>query len=347
MRLRFYVPCLNAPRWLTRLALFTALPCGVLALASVVVHADAVRVPHVFQEGDLASAAAINENFKALVDTINTIAATTPECPVGYKRDTSTSGIVCKKGLDEVVRVKSGGAAFWIDRYEASIWSAPDGSGVQHGAASDDFPASFPKNGQVGPDSWLYAQSRPGVVPTAYVTWFQANVACRASGKQLPSLDRWLAAASGTSDPGADGGTGSSCVTSGGSVRATGLGATGCQSSAGAQDMIGNLAEWTAEWYAGLRTTAPDGGAGDAGSAAGDAGTWRDTAGGNYGGDGLFSVTSRTQAGNLGWTPGLPSAALRGGSFNDGIAAGVYAFSLSSSPSDWGPAIGFRCVVPR
>ncbi len=113
--------------------------------------------------------------------------------------------------------------------------------------------------------------------------------------------------------------------------------------------MIGNLAEWTAEWYAGLRTTVPDAGttAEDAGSAAGEAGTWTDTAGGNYGGDGLFNVTSHAQAGNLGSTQGLPAAAQRGGSFNDGAHAGVYAFSLNSSPSDWGPAIGFRCMVPR
>lgn len=57
----------------------------------------------------------------------------TPDCPVGYERD-AIERFVCRKPIetsatrsggyfDRVVRVGEGHSAFWIDRYEATIWS--------------------------------------------------------------------------------------------------------------------------------------------------------------------------------------------------------------------------------
>src|SRR5262249_12706208 len=57
-----------------------------------------------------------------------------PDCPLGYDHDvTIAQYLVCRRGFDEVVRVGTGATAFWADRYEASVWSNPDGSGTQYG----------------------------------------------------------------------------------------------------------------------------------------------------------------------------------------------------------------------
>ncbi len=75
------------------------------------------------------------------------------DCPAGYARDTAAtpaSALVCARTVmlggvpvqDEVVKVGTGASAFWVDRYEASIWSKPYGSG-------DAFSAyPIPPNGQ-------------------------------------------------------------------------------------------------------------------------------------------------------------------------------------------------------
>jgi hypothetical protein len=244
-----------------------------------------------------------------------------PDCPAGYRRDAAEMNIVlCKKGVDEVVKVGSGAAAFWIDRYEASVWQNPDGSGQQYGLMLGDYPATFPRNGQ-----WktpLYAVSKAGIMPSSSITWFQSNEACRASGKRLPHGDEWLAAARGTA---ADGG----CLTSGGSVRPTGQGAR-CVSEWGAQDMIGNLWEQTAEWFAGVGQL--------------------DTSATPWGteiapGDKTFNIMSKAYGPDGGAVAGLPSIGLRGGDTVQG-GAGVFAINLNVSPVHRFTNHGFRCVIP-
>jgi hypothetical protein len=89
--------------------------------------------------------------------------------------------------VDEVVKVGFGASAFWIDRYEASIYQNPDGTGTQYGAASQDYPSTFPINGQGAVANLLYAQSVAGRTPSTFLSWFQAARACRASGKRLPT----------------------------------------------------------------------------------------------------------------------------------------------------------------
>ena len=180
----------------------------------------------------------------------------TSDCPVGYTltSDPAFTGDMrlCQRHrtdgtvYDEVVRVGVGASAFWIDRYEASVWQNADGTGSRYGAASTaDYPPSFPPNGQA--TILVYALSRTGVAPSGNITWFQAEVACRATGKRLPTSPEWMAAGRGTVDPGAWPGSGGQCLTMASSQRITGMG-TLCQSVWGAQDQIGNMHEMVSDW---------------------------------------------------------------------------------------------------
>jgi formylglycine-generating enzyme required for sulfatase activity len=255
-----------------------------------------------------------------------------PECPVGYERDASAAGItLCKKGVDEIVRIGTGGSSFWIDRYESSIWERPDGTGIQYSAGT--YPSSFPENGQGANDLLVYAISRAKVRPSLGATWFQANRACRASGKRLPNGDEWIEAATGTPDPGAGNGTGGACLTAGNGVRLTGDGLA-CVSNWGAQDMIGNAWEMTAEWFATV-------GFSDAGYDLNTRKTWPQ----NYNGDGTIGIVSLSDPGPK---VGLPVVAGRGGAWWDKEWAGVFALSTQLSPTATEPSGGgFRCVTPR
>jgi formylglycine-generating enzyme required for sulfatase activity len=94
----------------------------------------------------------------------------------------------------------------------------------------------------------IYAVSLPGVLPSVNITWFQAEEACANAGKRLPTSAEWQVAANGTPDPGPDNGT-TDCNTVANDGLPTLTGArTSCVSARGAFDMVGNLAEWVADW---------------------------------------------------------------------------------------------------
>ena len=59
-------------------------------------------------------------------------------------------------------------------------------------------------------------------------------------------ISEWQVAANGTPDPGPDNGT-TDCNTAGEGPSLTGT-RSGCVSARGAFDMLGNLAEWVADW---------------------------------------------------------------------------------------------------
>jgi hypothetical protein len=122
-----------------------------------------------------------------------------------------------------------------IDKYEVSVWSSPTG-GTQYGATADDYPCN--DNGQNCTN--IYARSVPGVTPSRFITWFQAQQALANSGKRLPTNAEWQQAVAGTPDS-------TACNVSTGSVANTGANA-GCVSRFGAFDMVGNLNEWVADW---------------------------------------------------------------------------------------------------
>lgn len=278
----------------------------------------------------------------------------TPDCPVGYEVTARSGFVRCQRTItfpdgnsttDEVTRVGVGPTAFWIDRYEASVfhWTG----GIQRGVARSDGTGaddihhtgsrgepSVGRNGQRPTgvrrgQPILIAVSRASF-PTVNITWFQAMEACAGAGKKLPDQQQWLLAASGTVD------STESCFV-GAPGRRAAHPVSGCVSEWGVHDMIGNAAEWTAEWYAGVGN----------GTVANDRNNWPP----EYGGDRVINVQSRVFRG-LGSTStelvdGLPSAAFRGGENSDGVNAGVFQLGLNFAPSLWHPSLGFRCVIPR
>ncbi len=254
----------------------------------------------------------------------------TPECPAGYTRDVSvTRWIVCQRSradgsvADDVVRVGVGPSAFWIDRYEAIVYASTDGTGVMY--VNGDWPAEFASNGQSALE--LYALSRIDGIPTRQITWFQAQRACRASGKRLPTGEEWLAAARGTPD------TAASCFVSGSDTTLARVGAhPDCVSRWGAQDMVGNVWELTADWAAGPRVIRDD-----------PASTRHWPTG--YGDDLSENIAGFVNTGVV--TPGIPAVVIRGGSAGSGTGAGVFALSVGFAPTAAYSALGFRCVIPR
>jgi formylglycine-generating enzyme required for sulfatase activity len=239
---------------------------------------------------------------------------------------------------------------FWIDRYESAVVSADyfnggrcDGAGTIYGGATavDDYPSTFPDNGQF--TAPVYACSVSGEVPSRWVTWFQAQQACLLAGKRLCSNEEWQAAVAGTNDPGAFGSAGGACHTIGGDARATGrAGATPGGSTSfigrwGAEDLIGNLWEWVGDWQPSGRTWQTQ----DLGLVNGwPQGYSADNS------DRTWSVNGRTLADDdIGYVDGLPSAMLRGGSWGHGADCGAFAVNMDSAPSRTRVNFGSRCCA--
>jgi hypothetical protein len=295
-----------------------------------------------------------------------------PDCPEGYSKDVRTDITLCTSTTDpgksdNMVKVGD----FWIDRYEAIVvdsafWSngTCDGTGTQYGDTDDwSTVPTFPYTG-----NWstrLYACSKSSVKPSAYMTWFQAQEACSASGKRLCTSEEWQAAAAGTFDPGDNpGGSGSptantKCVTGASGVRFTGMagstpgGTDSCISKWGAEDMVGNLWEMVAMWGQG----GPDNGvaagayAGKVGSVNGWDGFSPET-GGGVEGDGTWNLAGAAygcgrSGGNCGWKTGLPFSAIRGGSYINGLNAGTFSIVLYDAPTNSEVTRGFRCCRGR
>jgi hypothetical protein len=255
-----------------------------------------------------------------------------PECPEGYERDdTVTDYVLCEKvlagGVDRVVKVGD----FWVDKYQLSAFSEPGCTGTQYGVSSDNW--EMPDNGNwAGAGDDAFACSISGVTPSRYMTWFQAQQACHAAGKSLCTNAQWQAAAAGTHDPGSTY-SGSQCNIDSSGPRATGGagttpgGSSDCVSMWGADDMIGNLWEWTSDWWGqGSDSMQQD----------------QDAA---FGEDGHWNVDPAESQG--GYSTSFPAAALRGGRWDDGSQAGVFALTLKSGPSNLYGSSGARCCMGR
>jgi hypothetical protein len=114
-----------------------------------------------------------------------------------------------------------------LDRYEASVWRVPDatttnallvrriqlgiasvsdltaGGARQLGTTMDDYEPCADDGRSCADD--LYAVSLPAVVPSANITWFQAQEACANAGKRLPTSAEWQVGANRTPDSGGNG----------------------------------------------------------------------------------------------------------------------------------------------
>ena len=286
-------------------------------------------------------------------------------CPAGYEDitllDPQFLGAVLCQSLtsdDQMVRVGD----FWIDRYEVSVWELPDCSGEQYGDPTDgdDFPdPGFPDNG-----NWeepAYACSIEGEYPAGHMTWFQAQQACELSGKSLCTNAQWQAAAAGTYVPGCNtGGAGGleGCAGPGAPWPAGDTQCGGCESARGVMDMVGNEWEWVAEWQGhpgsngavNLFDGDPDG---DGIYEYGSDGYWA-------GGPDHDSMASRGADGS--WRPSSPAiednghptgsyygpaAIRRGGIYNQGANAGIFAMCMAYGPSGHTSATGARCCIER
>jgi formylglycine-generating enzyme required for sulfatase activity len=165
------------------------------------------------------------------------------------------SGPLSKCAVDAVVS-----GAGCMDKYEASVWRVPNATTtnaslarrIQLGRATqaDLIAGGATQLGTSGfvnaPAKEIYAVSLPSVLPSAFITWFQAEEACANAGKRLPTNAEWQVAANGTPDPGPDNGT-TDCNTTGDGPSPTGA-RSSCVSARGAFDMVGNVAEWVADW---------------------------------------------------------------------------------------------------
>ena len=248
-----------------------------------------------------------------------------------------------------------------IDLYEESVWQIPpsntalvkrvlsgratladltSGGATQLSPATtctSGFPANFPKDGNwtpvpasSPPSPGVYAVSIPGVPPSACITWFQAQQACAVSGKHLVRNEEWQRAAAGTPDPGvADDGT-TTCATSS-TMNPVNTGSrSSCKSSWGTFDMVGNVDEWVADWS----------------DLANNCADWTTHA--TVVGVPLAGNDRSCFAGDGSPTPNsfgnLPGALLRGGTFFDRAAAGVFAVRSVFDPPTSFPFIGFRCA---
>lgn len=224
-----------------------------------------------------------------------------------------------------------------LDRFEASVWRVPNptttnallvhriqlgratradlaaGGATQLGTATDDY-APCRDDGQNCVHD-IYAVSLPAQVPSANITWFQAQEACANAGKRLPTSAEWQVGANGTPDPGPDDLV-TTCNTGGdGAPTPTGS-RSACVSNRGAFDMVGNLVEWVADWVP--RSTQCPG--------------WAELS------DDFMCLAGAST------TADGPGALLRGGSFVGGASNGPLMVLGTLPPSHSVDSVGFRCA---
>jgi hypothetical protein len=223
-----------------------------------------------------------------------------------------------------------------MDKYEMSIWETTDrqlirkirkgtvtladllaAGAIQHGTATlagDDYGPGCPPDA-AGCRNY-YAVSIKGVRPSGFANWFQAAAAARNSQKRLATNAEWQVAALGTPE-------GSELQPNGEPVCNVGFGPDtsptgsrpGCVSDVGAFDMVGNIAEFVADWVPRSTTCA----------------SWT-----------FFSNNEQCLAGAA--EEGPPGAIFRGGTLDSGPFSGPFHINGANEPIAKGARLGYRAV---
>lgn len=213
-----------------------------------------------------------------------------------------------------------------VDRFEASLWPVPcdeitDEVDAFNLTSASVLPADFQKSG-TGPTP-VYACSVADAPPARHMTWFQAVRACGEAGKRLCSNAEWQAAAIGT--------YAQDCHTSQ-TPALTGQ-APDCESESGAMDMVGNVAEMTADLTHAGNTWK---------SVLDSVPVWFGSSGG-FGNDLTEGVNSASKQGS-----GVPYSLIRGGASDGGsVAPGALALDVSLPTNVENATVGFRCCRRR
>lgn len=257
-----------------------------LASTGTATFASSVTIPNTFTSGTPAVAAEVNANFDALAVgvndndsrvTTNTSNISTNATGISTNQgniatnstnissndtDIAANAAAIATNATDIANLQSATScpadmvavgSLCVDQYEASIWDAASGGAqiAPNLGGFTDPTSAYPCNtdgSDCGKDAGatpIFARSVAGVLPAAQVSWYQATQACANVGKRLPTTAEWQMAASGTPA----GGNGvpdcnsDSIIDTLANTGAT----TACVSSAGVNDMVGNIMEWAAD----------------------------------------------------------------------------------------------------
>jgi formylglycine-generating enzyme required for sulfatase activity len=135
--------------------------------------------------------------------------------------------------------------AFWIDKYEVTNMDFIDF------VVRDNYEAEGVKEGK---DWRLLATPDKALVPVQLITWNDAAAYCKSLGRRLPTEEEWEKAARGPDGRGYPWGNdwidGKSNTAESGPLRPVEIGQYDDISQYGVHDMLGNVREWTENWFA-------------------------------------------------------------------------------------------------